>query len=58
MAHWTHAQTSEKHQLILQIHGIQTAKLLAALPTAITQARTHQKLMRNPTLAPLRRLFR
>jgi hypothetical protein len=57
-AHWAHAQTSEKHQLMLEIHGIQMAQLLIALPTAVAEGRAHQKLMRDPALAPLRRLFR
>jgi hypothetical protein len=55
---WSHIRNSAKHQAILQARARDTVQLLERLPQVMADARAHQKLMRNPALAPLRRLFR
>lgn len=58
LAYYDHARESVKHQMVGQIADRQMGQLLAHMPEAISEARTHQKLMRNPAYTPLRRLFR
>lgn len=56
--YWKHIRESARHQAILAIRWRTQDEILEQLPEAIAAARTHQKLMRDPALAPLRRLFR
>lgn len=57
-AYWRHARESTRHLAIGHAAGVTMTQLLAELPNVLLEAKTHQKLMRNPALTPLRRLFR
>lgn len=56
--YWKHIRQSERHQAVLRLHERSMAELLAAVPDTLNRAKVHQKLMRNPDLAPLKELMR
>lgn len=57
-AYWRHTRESARHQRVLALRDQTRLELLNRLNPVINEARAHQKLMRNPALAPLRGLFR
>jgi hypothetical protein len=57
-AFYRHCRESKRHQATVLIDHQTITTLLERLPATISDGRAHQKLMRNPALAPLRRIFR